>query len=107
MVLLSMLSPSSLLLLQENEAARAYDRSLVRLRGITAATNFALSDYEHDLQDHHAMQQVGAGMMSTDAVPCAGCKTGCTGQLQAPGYCEIRLLACSRCGNMFIWIAIG
>jgi hypothetical protein len=38
---------------------QAYDRSLVRLRGTGAATNFALSDYRTDLADYHRMQQVG------------------------------------------------
>lgn len=37
---------------------QAYDRSLVRLRGSAAATNFALSDYRTDLADYHKMQQV-------------------------------------------------
>ena len=37
---------------------QAYDRALVRLRGIAAATNFALSDYRSDLADYHKMQQV-------------------------------------------------
>ena len=37
---------------------QAYDRSLVRLRGTLAATNFALSDYRVDLADYHKMQQV-------------------------------------------------
>ncbi|EIE25596.1 AP2-domain-containing protein [Coccomyxa subellipsoidea C-169] len=42
----------------EREAAKAYDRALVRLRGTAAATNFALSDYRNDLADYHKMQQV-------------------------------------------------
>ena len=37
---------------------QAYDRSLVRLRGNAAATNFALSDYRADLADYYKMQQV-------------------------------------------------
>ncbi|BDA41853.1 probable AP2-like ethylene-responsive transcription factor PLT2 at C-terminar half [Coccomyxa sp. Obi] len=41
----------------EREAAKAYDRALVRLRGTAAATNFALSDYRADLADYHKMQQ--------------------------------------------------
>ncbi|KAK9908818.1 hypothetical protein WJX75_003287 [Coccomyxa subellipsoidea] len=41
----------------EREAAKAYDRALVRLRGTAAATNFALSDYRSDLADYHKMQQ--------------------------------------------------
>ena len=43
---------------QEKEAAQAYDRALVRLRGMAAATNFALSDYRPDLAEYHKMQQV-------------------------------------------------
>jgi hypothetical protein len=43
---------------QEKEAAQAYDRALVRLRGMAAATNFALSDYRLDLAEYHKMQQV-------------------------------------------------
>ena len=42
----------------ETEAAQAYDRALVRLRGTAAATNFALSDYRADLAAYHKMQQV-------------------------------------------------
>ncbi|DBA65777.1 TPA: hypothetical protein ACH3X2_002817 [Trebouxia sp. C0005] len=42
---------------QEKEAAQAYDRALVRLRGMAAATNFALSDYRLDLAEYHKMQQ--------------------------------------------------
>jgi AP2 domain len=42
----------------EEEAARAYDAALVRLRGSAAATNFALSDYRTDLAAYHKMQQV-------------------------------------------------
>ena len=83
---LSMLSASSLLLVQEEEAARAYDRSLVRLRGITAATNFALSDYKHDLHDYHAMQQVGGGVVSTDLSPVLAVRRA------AVGGCKRRLL---------------
>ena len=43
---------------EEKEAAQAYDRALVRLRGTAAATNFALSDYRSDLAEYHKMQQV-------------------------------------------------
>eukprot|EP01023_Acetabularia_acetabulum_P001944 TRINITY_DN10766_c0_g1_i3.p1 TRINITY_DN10766_c0_g1~~TRINITY_DN10766_c0_g1_i3.p1 ORF type:complete len:548 (-),score=114.85 TRINITY_DN10766_c0_g1_i3:294-1937(-) len=43
---------------QEADAAKAYDRSLVRLRGSSAATNFALSDYRTELADYHKMQQL-------------------------------------------------
>ena len=37
---------------------QAYDRSLVRLRGSNAATNFSISDYRADLADYYKMQQV-------------------------------------------------
>jgi hypothetical protein len=33
----------------------AYDRSLVRLKGQQAATNFPLSDYSHQLAEHLEM----------------------------------------------------
>ncbi len=42
----------------EEMAARNYDKSLVRLRGPGAATNFGLADYRTDLADYHKMQQV-------------------------------------------------
>ncbi|CAL5219375.1 g1195 [Coccomyxa viridis] len=41
----------------EDQAAKAYDRSLVRLRGSNAATNFSISDYRADLADYYKMQQ--------------------------------------------------
>ena len=41
----------------EEEAARAYDSSLVRLRGSAAATNFALSEYKADLAAYHKLHQ--------------------------------------------------
>eukprot|EP00210_Caulerpa_lentillifera_P002776 g2652.t1 len=41
----------------EYEAARWYDRALVRLRGPAAATNFLLSNYRQELAEHHEMQQ--------------------------------------------------
>lgn len=47
----------------EREAARAYDRALVRLRGRAAATNFALSDYKLEMADYHKMQ---AKMLHSD-----------------------------------------
>jgi hypothetical protein len=40
----------------EKEAARAYDRALVRLRGRSAATNFQVADYREELADYHRMQ---------------------------------------------------
>ena len=45
---------------EEAQAARAYDRSMVRLHGSGAATNFPLSDYTGDMADHHLMQKVTA-----------------------------------------------
>ena len=42
----------------EEEAARAYDSALVRLRGSSAATNFALSEYRTDLAAYHRLHQV-------------------------------------------------
>jgi hypothetical protein len=42
---------------QEVDAARAYDRCLVRLRGTSAATNFALGEYRSELGDYHQWQQ--------------------------------------------------
>jgi len=38
----------------EEEAARAYDRALVRLRGPASATNFSLSDYGEQLREYEA-----------------------------------------------------
>ena len=35
---------------EESAAARAYDRALVRLRGPSAATNYALANYKTELQ---------------------------------------------------------
>eukprot|EP00887_Chlorella_sp_A99_P006643 scaffold3.g6643.t1 len=40
----------------EADAAKAYDRALVRLKGRSAATNFALSGYSVELADYHRMQ---------------------------------------------------
>ena len=45
----------------EEAAARAYDSSLVRLRGSSAATNFALSEYRTDLAAYHKLHQVRLG----------------------------------------------
>ena len=38
---------------EEDAAARAYDRALVRLRGSSAATNYALANYKSELQAFH------------------------------------------------------
>ncbi len=42
----------------ESSAAAAYDRALVRLRGTTASTNFALTGYRRELAEFHQAQQV-------------------------------------------------
>jgi len=41
----------------EAEAAGAYDKALVKLRGSAAATNFALSNYNDELKEYHTQQQ--------------------------------------------------
>ena len=41
----------------ESDAAKAYDRALVKLRGSQAATNFALSHYNEQLKEYHTNQQ--------------------------------------------------
>eukprot|EP01025_Chloroclados_australasicus_P062227 TRINITY_DN8172_c0_g1_i2.p1 TRINITY_DN8172_c0_g1~~TRINITY_DN8172_c0_g1_i2.p1 ORF type:complete len:621 (-),score=81.37 TRINITY_DN8172_c0_g1_i2:249-2111(-) len=41
---------------EEGEAAQAYDRSLVRLKGPAAATNFAISNYRQQQGEYHRMQ---------------------------------------------------
>eukprot|EP00889_Picochlorum_renovo_P001290 jgi/Picre1/28320/NNA_003726.t1 len=41
---------------EEIGAARAYDKSLVRLRGKGASTNFSLGDYREELCDFHRLQ---------------------------------------------------
>ncbi|KAK9846267.1 hypothetical protein WJX81_000414 [Elliptochloris bilobata] len=40
----------------EVDAAKVYDASLVRMRGTTAATNFALSEYRSELADYLSLQ---------------------------------------------------
>jgi len=42
---------------EERQAAQAYDRALVRLRGGTAATNFSLAEYRVEMGDYHRMQR--------------------------------------------------
>jgi AP2-like factor (euAP2 lineage) len=44
---------------EEREAAIAYDRALVRLRGSAAATNFILAEYRRELAEFTRMQEVG------------------------------------------------
>ena len=51
------------LFVDEKEAARAYDRALVRLRGGAAATNFSLAEYRGEMGDYHRMQ---SKMLSND-----------------------------------------
>lgn len=41
------------------DAAKAYDRALVRLRGAQGATNYGLSDYREQLGEYHHMAMVG------------------------------------------------
>lgn len=42
----------------DQAAARAYDRALVRLRGPQSATNFQLSEYRAQLAEYHHMNMV-------------------------------------------------
>ena len=42
----------------EKEAAQAYDRALVRLKGKNAATNEMLSNYTAELEEFHERQRV-------------------------------------------------
>ncbi|EFJ45630.1 pathogenesis-related genes transcriptional activator [Volvox carteri f. nagariensis] len=49
----------------ERDAAASYDRSLLRLRGSSAATNFPLSDYRRELAEYHSYQQVRSMVSST------------------------------------------
>jgi len=41
----------------EAEAAKAYDRALVKRRGPQAATNFSISEYKSELKEYHLRQQ--------------------------------------------------
>ncbi|QDZ21216.1 AP2-like ethylene-responsive transcription factor [Chloropicon primus] len=52
---------------EEQEAARAYDRALVKLRGGQAATNFSLSNYNEQLKEYHLDQHQGILANSTAA----------------------------------------
>ena len=38
---------------EESEAARAYDRALVKMRGPGSATNFSISTYKAELKEFH------------------------------------------------------
>jgi hypothetical protein len=49
------------LYLTESEAARSYDAALVRLRGLSAATNFSLGKYREQLAEYYEMQGVSTG----------------------------------------------
>lgn len=53
----------------EKDAAKMYDTALVRLKGRTAATNFALSDYASEMADYHRMQAVSFDISLWYAVP--------------------------------------
>ena len=53
----------------EEDAARAYDKALVRLRGIGAATNFPLSDYAAELAQ---FDQAASGRAQAVAAPAPG-----------------------------------
>ena len=41
---------------EESEAARAYDRALVKMRGPGSATNFSISTYKAELKEFHVQQ---------------------------------------------------
>ena len=56
----------------EFEAAKWYDRALVRLRGSSAATNFLLSNYQEELSEYHEVQQA---IMQRPLSPCRPCET--------------------------------
>ena len=70
----------------ETEAAQAYDRALVRLRGTAAATNFALSDYRSDLAAYHKMQQVHTPSPVLCLLSSMCRSTTFDQQTQKPGY---------------------
>lgn len=58
----------------EEGAARAYDRALVRLRGNAAATNYRLADYETELAEHAQAEEVrGAGLNARRLRGLGGC----------------------------------
>jgi hypothetical protein len=43
---------------EEQEAARAYDAALVRLKGMAAATNYSLACYQQQLAEHYQLKMV-------------------------------------------------
>ncbi|KAF6252456.1 AP2-domain-containing protein, partial [Scenedesmus sp. NREL 46B-D3] len=45
---------------EEQEAARAYDAALVRLKGMAAATNYSLACYQQQLAEHYQLKMVSA-----------------------------------------------
>jgi hypothetical protein len=47
---------------EEQEAARAYDAALVRLKGMAAATNYSLACYQQQLAEHYQLKMVSTLM---------------------------------------------
>ena len=66
--------------LPAEEAGRAYDRACVKYRGRTAILNFALSDYQHILNDPDAYDPTAAAEDSS----AAGGAARATGATPAP-----------------------
>jgi hypothetical protein len=68
----------------ESEAARAYDRALVRLRGPSAATNFSIGDYGAEMREfeHAAQEAVAEQAQEAPALPAAAAAE--SGGLSAP-----------------------
>lgn len=58
---------------EEQEAARAYDAALVRLKGMGAATNYSLACYQQQLAEHYQLKMVGHLNMHVHAVMCCVC----------------------------------
>jgi hypothetical protein len=56
----------------EKEAAQAYDRALVRLKGKSAATNEMLSNYTTELEEYHEWQRVSVGVGGVSGAEAAG-----------------------------------
>lgn len=52
------------------DASRAYDRALVRLRGTAASTNAPLSDYAAEMAQHQAMQLVSEEKLLSISIVC-------------------------------------
>jgi hypothetical protein len=53
----------------ESEAARAYDRALVRLRGPSAATNFSIGDYGAEMREYDQAAQEAVTAEAVTAMP--------------------------------------